>query len=210
MGKQSHGLHKRRVNTIEPRQRFLIVCEGTETEPNYFKSFKVPTHPIIEITIHGTGKNTIDVIKEAIKKRNDQTKNASKAKYDQVWCVLDRDDFPTQQFSDALDLAKKEGIRVAYSNEAFELWYLLHFDYHQSGIHRKDYITLLDKRLEIPYKKNSDKIYDYLEDKQATAINNAERLLNTYCPPNPATDNPSTTVHQLVKELNRFMKHPKE
>jgi leucyl-tRNA synthetase len=32
----------------------------------------------------------------------------------------------------------------------------------------------------------------------------AERLLAQYSPPNPAADNPSTTVHKLVEQLNRF------
>jgi hypothetical protein len=32
----------RRINAIEPNQRFLIVCEGKETEKHYFEAFRVP------------------------------------------------------------------------------------------------------------------------------------------------------------------------
>jgi hypothetical protein len=55
------------------------------------------------------------------------------------------------------------------------------------------------------YKKNSETIYDELIDKQANAIKNATNLLKLYKPCNPAKDNPSTTVHLLVQELNKFI-----
>jgi hypothetical protein len=40
---------------------------------------------------------------------------------------------------------------------------------------------------------------------QPIAIRNAQRLLAGYNPINPQKDNPLTTVHLLVNELNRFM-----
>lgn len=55
------------------------------------------------------------------------------------------------------------------------------------------------------YSKNSHKMYDELFDLQPTAIDNADRLLQEYPKPNPAKDNPSTTVHLLVQQLNRFI-----
>jgi len=36
------GYSPRKVNTRDVKSRFLIVCEGEKTEPNYFKSFRVP------------------------------------------------------------------------------------------------------------------------------------------------------------------------
>lgn len=204
MGRQ---LRRPPVDAIEPRQRFLIVCEGSKTEPNYFKQFRVSTTPeIIELNIVGAGSNTISVIETAIKNRNER-KLKKEPPYDQIWCVFDRDSFPAQRFNEALALAQREKIRVAYSNEAFELWYLLHFDYHQSGIPRASYIEMLNQkeRLDGQYKKNSTDIYEKLLPKQATAIKNAEKLLQYYTPSSPEQDNPSTTVHLLVKELNRFI-----
>ena len=45
--------------------------------------------------------------------------------FDQVWCVFDRDpsrvNNTAQRFNAALRLAEKEDIKVAYSNECFEL-----------------------------------------------------------------------------------------
>ncbi len=66
-------------------------------------------------------------------------------------------------------------------------------------------VKKLNTLLGCKYEKNSDSIYDDLRDKQDTAIKNAENLIKQYQPHNPARDNPSTTVHLLVKELNRFI-----
>jgi len=124
--------------------------------------------------------------------------------YDQVWCVFDRDSFRVESFNAALALADREGIQVAYSNEAFELWYLLHFHYFNTGMSRADYGGKLNALLGFKYEKNSDAIFDALWSRQAAAIQHAEKLLASYPVARPASDNPSTTVHHLVRELRRF------
>lgn len=68
------------------------------------------------------------------------------------------------------------------------------------------YVKRLSECLGHSYRKNSEGIYDELRDRQEQAIANAKRLLAQYAPPNPAQDNPSTTVHKLVEELNRFIR----
>ena len=124
--------------------------------------------------------------------------------YDQVWCVFDRNSWPAQNFNSALVQARRNKIRVAYSNEAFELWYLLHFHYYDTGIQRQQYIQILEGLLGHPYAKNSATTYDELRSRQEDALHNARSLLAQYNPPDPANDNPSTTVHLLVEELLRF------
>ena len=195
--KSARGFHERNVDKRAVRECFLIVCEGQETEPNYFTSFKVPKDVI---TVIGTGTNTVNVVRKAIELRD-----RDREEYDQTWCVFDRDDVSAERFNAALQLARDEGIEVAYSNEAFELWYLLHFCYYNSGNPRQDYINKLDHYLGHPYEKNSRTMYDELLPYQQTAIANATRLLAQYDPPCPEQDNPSTTVHLLVQELNRFL-----
>lgn len=197
------GLSPRQVGVRELRQRFLIVCEGEKTEPAYFRSFRVPQDVI---DVHGIGDNTLGLVREAIRLRDEATKfGKSEDRYDQVWCVFDRDSFPAHNFNAALTLAGNEKIRVAYSNEAFELWYVLHFHYRDTAMSRQEYKTRLSELLGHPYRKNSDSMYAELESLQATAIQNASKLLTQYDPANPVSDNPSTTVHLLVQELNRFV-----
>lgn len=189
---------QRRVNRIPLRQRFLIVCEGEKTEPNYFRAFRAPSD--VRVKVEGVGYNTVSLVEEAIELMQ-------KDDYDQVWCVFDRDDFPAVNFNEAIQLARRNGINIAYSNEAFELWYLLHFHYHDAATIRRLYKGMLTKRLGFPYKKNDPCMYDILVDRQSDAIRNATTLLESYeTAHNPEKDNPSTTVHHLVQELNRFSK----
>jgi hypothetical protein len=193
---QKSGFQKRRINYYEKRLRILIVCEGAKTEPNYFNKFPHP--PSSVVVVKGIGKNTETLVREAISLRE-----KADSKYDQVWCVFDRDSFPAVNFNAALQMAKARGIEVAYSNEAFELWYLLHFCYFDTGISRKQYKDLLSRHLGYKYTKNSQNMFEQLCPHQKKAIQNAKRLLSQYRP-NPAKDNPSTTVHILVERLNRL------
>ena len=183
----------RRKNFKPLRKNFLIVCEGEKTEPLYFRSFRVPKKVF---DVLGFGANTESLVKKTIEIRENE--NTS---YDEVWCVFDRDSFPIENFNNALSLAKKNNIKVAYSNEAFEIWYLLHF--HDTATSRTQYEAMLTKRLKFSYKKGDPKMYDHLLHLQATAIKNATKLINSYVKHNPATDNPSTKVHDLVQKLNQ-------
>jgi hypothetical protein len=193
----SRGYSPRKVDTREVKQRFLIVCEGEKTEPNYFRSFRVPKN-VAEIDVQGVGENPSKLVNKAKELKEQE-------EYDQVWCVFDRDAWTPEDFNNAIKNATKQGFKVAYSNEAFELWYVLHFEFLNTAIPRSDYVKKLSFLLNRKYQKNSETIYDELFRKQATAIKNAINLLNQYAPPIPAKDNPSTTVHLLVQELNKFM-----
>lgn len=187
------------------RRWFLIVCEGEKTEPNYFKKFPVNTR-VINLDIRGEGKNTRSLVDKAIELKNSSEYDES----NRFWCVFDRDingrnSNDAQNFNAAMTLAKNNGIKVAYSNDAFELWYLLHFHFYNTGISRKDYQNMLTQLLGHEYKKNSETIYEELKSRQQNAIKHAKRLLQEYDVSNPETDNPSTTVHLLVEELNSFI-----
>jgi hypothetical protein len=196
MRKKSLSNLKRKKNFREIRKNFLIVCEGEKTEPHYFENFRVPKKIF---DVFGLGANTESLVEKTIVLRD-----SSIVSYDEVWCVFDRDSFPANNFNNALRLAEQNKIKVAYSNEAFEIWYLLHFQFHDSATSRNQYSTMLTDRLGFRYKKNDSSIYDQILPLQWTAIRNAENLLRSYCNHSPERDNPSTTVHHLVQELNKF------
>lgn len=122
---------KRKVNNYYDRQPqskiwFLRVCEGKKTEPNYFRKFPVD-QKVIKPDIKGEGKTTKSLVEKAIELKQ-ETENYNPDQ-DQIWCVFDRDKNPknskgSKNFNDALKLAKKNELKVAYSNDAFELWYI--------------------------------------------------------------------------------------
>jgi hypothetical protein len=194
--RQARPYMQRRVDSLPVHQRFLIVCEGKKTEPFYFQSFRVPG---LIVEIDAVGRDTVRVVRRAVKL-------CEQDDYDQTWCVFDKDDSPEKNFNDAIALAKRNGFRVAYSNQAFELWYVLHFDYMHNAITRDDYMRILDDKLEKEYKKNSPTIYDELIKFQEAAMRNARMLLKEYPRPRPAMDDPSTTVHLLVEQLIKYSK----
>lgn len=204
---KSNSKLKRTENIYKILQNILIVCEGSRTEPNYFKMFPV-NKKIVSIDIRGTGYNTISLVNKAIELKDKADK--IKQSYNQVWCVFDKDSFPDNNFNNAINKALDHKIKVAYSNEAFELWYLLHFDYHNSAISRSQYYPLLSENIclltngkKTKYKKNDTKIYELLLDKQPTAINNAKKLNALYTDKRYSKHNPRTTVHLLVEELQK-------
>lgn len=184
------------------KQAFLIVCGGEKTEPNYFEGFPISS---VHVEIIGMRRDPISVVNATIRMRKQAIREDMG--YDQVWCVFDKDDFLIQDFNLAIQKAQQNKIRVAYSNQAFELWYLLHFNYFDAALSRNAYIQKLDQYLASfgGYKKNDQNIYNKLIEKQQDAIRNSQRLLSCYDPSNPGRDDPSTTVHYLVEELNRFI-----
>lgn len=194
--KRGASSFRRRVNIREKRKRFLIVCEGKRTEPYYFNAF--PTNKeVVSVKIEGTGYNTVSLITKALDLKTG-------GDYDEVWCVFDKDSFAPQQVNQAIELAEANDIQVAYTNEAFELWYLLHFHFYNTGITRADYCQKLSALLGSTYEKNRPDMYEILKDKLDEAISNACRLLDLYQPRRAAYDNPSTTVHLLVERLRQF------
>jgi hypothetical protein len=188
----------RRQNTRKLR-RILIVCEGEKTEPNYFRKF--PANPKVcdDIKICGTGYNTVSLINEAIRMKNLALQR--KDPYIETWCVFDRDDFPIELFENALKLAGANQIKCAYSIEAFEIWYLLHFHYYDSALSREQYKKKLSELLGKPYVKNSEEMFTLLKGCQSRAIQNARNLYRNQCAQPIGEQNPVTTVFRLVERL---------
>jgi hypothetical protein len=189
----------RRTNR-ELRTRVLVVCEGTKTEPLYFRGF--PLADVIDYKVVGSGSNTLSVVQDAIGHR-DQAIRAERP-FNEVWCVFDRDSFKAERFNRACQLARDSRVRIAVTHEAFELWYLLHFHFNDAAISRATYADRLSDQLGFRYRKNNPDMYAHLLSRQPDAIRNAKTLLTRYRPWNPEAHNPSTNVHQLVERLNEL------
>ncbi len=213
---------KRKEEIRSKRLYFLIVCEGEKTEPLYFEAFKndLPKGFLDNATIdiEGEGKNTLSLIEEVIKMR-ERKEQASGRVYDKTWAVFDRDSFLPQNFNSAIFKARDANpvIFCAWSNEAFELWYLLHFEFYQDAASRHDYQARLEKAISqrmdasFNYTKNSPDMYQLLKKwgSQQQAIAWAERLEQWHNGENFADHNPCTLVYKLVKELTNPENTPK-
>lgn len=202
------SIHK----SVQVKLNVLIVCEGEKTEPQYFKHFNniVIGDWIYTINCKGGRMNTIQVVEKAIELR-DKAKKTNKP-YDSVWAVFDKDDFPAKDFNDAIRLAEKNDIGCAWSNEAFELWYVLHFENRTSPTVRNNYASIINKHInkakpksekKYEYEKNDDGIGLLLQKygSEEKAINYAEALDNFYTGNAYSNHNPCTTVYKLIKVL---------
>jgi hypothetical protein len=203
--KKDHRLSNlsRRQGVREIKQSFLIVCEGEKTEPDYFKAFRMTAATIKAV---GQAMNTMTLVNKAISIREADQKR--KRVYDQCWVVFDKDDFPAKDFNQAIQLAEKNGFRVAYSNQAFEYWFLLHYNLYTGAIHRNQYKDMLTRLTGMPYSKSEGYgavMYNLLLFRQQQAISNAETVFAEISHGNPAEEESSTTVQRLVLELNKYL-----
>ena len=194
------GNHSRGNPSRKPNPLVLIVCEGGETEPNYFTSIRQEKRLSgIIVKIVGTGsasKKLIEIARDLV----------SKEKYESVWCVFDCDDH--QEIPQAFEMAKKNGFRIAFSNPSFELWYLLHFEYYSANIHRKKVKHKLNGHIKNnynrEYKKSMD-MYPLILENQPEAIERARKLRQFHDDNNrDERDNPSTSVDLLIEYLNNL------
>ena len=151
-------------------------------------------------------------MKRAIELNTDRFNNKSLPNFDEAWAVYDRDSFPKTRVNSAFELANANSIKNGFSNEAFELWYILHFQYLDTPNTRHQYIKILNKillnKIGIKYTKNSEDIYDFLAEygDQKLAIRYAEKLCTQFKDIEPCDSKPSTTIYLLVNSLNEYFR----
>jgi hypothetical protein len=197
------------IEVKQERRYYLIVTEGARTEPIYFKylASRLPKKLIDTIDVNGQGANTVSVVKAAIRLRAERLKNLQLPPYDEVWAVYDKDDFPAKNYHKAIKMASDNNIHSGHSNQSFELWYVLHFQFLDAAIHRSDYIDILTKQLGFKYEKNSEQVVRMLFDKKVMrrAIVWAKRLEALHEGKTAARSCPMTMVYQLVENLLNYM-----
>jgi hypothetical protein len=201
-----------KIETIPIKKTILIVCEG-QTEKIYFESFPVLGVKIKAIDLKGQAKlKLVESTKEIVEN--------AKEEYNEIWCVFDMDvkrgAVEFADFDNAISKALLLGFKVAYSNDAFELWFYLHFNITDSQQLRSYYYKELGKRFGINYVKDGKKyafclkIYDILKNdknsSQEKAIERARSLFERQENLPYHQQNPNTKVYKLVEELNRNLK----
>lgn len=211
--KRKHEYRMPRANS------YLIVTEGTRTEPLYFRGMQkliqdklggnvdVVELPVIDIKGEGCSTEKLIESTERIVKK-------AKILYQNIWIVFDKDDF--LDFDQAVRTGTEKGYKMAWSNQSFEYWLYLHFSYSDSALHRSEWNEKLDKIFKEyhlgngQYQKNYEDIYEILDEFGGvhTAIKNARRRMADYDREHdkPSEYDPGTTVYQLVEELRDYLK----
>jgi len=144
--------------------------------------------------------NTDSLMENAIQRA--QAARRAGTPYERVWVVFDKDSFEQQNFNRAFDLAGKHNeITPCWSNECFEIWYLLHFHYRDTAIERHEMWPVISRLLGERYDKADDQLYSKMEEKLESALKHARRLAYENDLNDTPKRNPSTHVHELVVAL---------
>ncbi len=207
----------RSVETTNPSEIIYIFSEGVNTEVAYLQSFPVVSSKVVPV---GLGLSRTKLIEESIIRKNSILEGVPENEYEKYsfWCVYDQDiELPSphisgedrkKDFDKAYKLANENGFQVAYSNDSFELWILLHYQYSDVAWTRKEYYKKLSEIWDINYEKEGKKkrfcnsLYKLLSEKQQNAIANAIKLFQMKSSLLPSEQNPCTLVFKLVKLLN--------
>lgn len=184
----------RRHSQKSVRDSFMIFCEG-DTEVGYFSSFKKRAKRV-------PGGNALKIAENAV-----AYKNAMEKKVDQYWIVFDKDESTDDQFVQAIRLAVANSIRVAWSNQAFECWFILHYREFKHACHRNDYEGIL--RQYIPEYNAGDKgeeqgrrLHLQTASLLPTALQNAKRGHTSFRPDlSDAEKQTSTLAYALVEAI---------
>lgn len=194
----------------------LIITEGTKTEPKYFEAIERRINKKykdrISLRIIGEGCNTVSLFQKA----TSYVANALKEQkqYKHVWIIYDTDDFPKDKIDTVANLCDSYSTpecqyHAIWSNQCIELWFLLHFSYFHTDLHREMYYDKISKNLSNngfgKYQKNRADMFDILEPYLDVAINNATLLEKENKGKSPSNSAPGTKVHELIKKLKPYI-----
>lgn len=215
---------ERPVRYRKYKQFFLIVCEDEKTEPSYFVKFKklMPEFTLY-LSAVGTGRDPFGVVTHSIDER-ESLKEKAKKEIDFVWAVFDKDDADENQakikrFDLALEMAAKEDINIACSNEVFELWLLLHLKSvdQTKPIPRIEVYKLLEESIkshsdpyrDFVYVHGDVKVLEVIDEigDEKEAIKRAEVLANYHDGKHLINSNPYTGIFKLVRELRDWVRY---
>jgi hypothetical protein len=203
----------------KPGDAFLIVTEGTVTEPVYFDLIRSDLHlPVVRIKVQpGDAPDPKHVILAAEQEAKEQQRKARKgllgisepAKFDHVWAVVDTDvAVRSHIWNDVKQLAAARKVKLAHSTPCFEYWLLLHFGFTT----RADLVDgaaakrAVKDALGRDYSTNEETAKEAITtffSKWPEAVGHAEKVRRHHesaRTPEPA--NPSTEVDRLVRALN--------
>jgi hypothetical protein len=203
----------------KPGDAFLIVTEGTVTEPIYFDLLRRDLHlSALRIKVQpGDHSDPRHVIRTAEWEAKEHARKARKgilgfdepAKFDHVWAVVDTDVAVRNHiWNDVHRLAFAKKVKLAHSTPCFEYWLLLHIRFTT----RADLVDCdgakraVKHALRREYSTNEQTARDVLPtllSKWPEAVSHAEKVRHYHqSASTPQPPNPSTDVDRLVRAMN--------
>jgi hypothetical protein len=193
-----HPPHRKR------KTRVLVIGQGRETEPNYFRGLRqdpIVHQRFVVKVVPGKGETPLEAVRKAITISAAAKRIGKDEEYDLVLCVLDVEPLgQNPQLAEARELAKQAGIRVALSNPAFEVWVLAHFTRTCRSFADCDKVVEEIRKHWPEYAKNDENIFDRLRKRTVAAIENARQVreVDFKNVPDIVDCNSATEVYKVV------------
>jgi len=194
------GRFTRARATRAPKARFVIYCEGANTEPRYFRALAAlyGNNPLVKPEpVLG---DPLRLAEAAIEHAGNRRRRNSFEENDQVWAVFDRD--LHTNFDGAIKLCEQHDVPVGRSNPCFELWLILHDQEFDRQHESRDVCRHL-QTLNPGYDPDGSKecSWDRLGDRVLDAERRARRQLALREQEGDPHGRPSTTVGTLTGEI---------
>jgi RloB-like protein len=194
------------VGRVKPKVELVIVCEGRNTEPQYFKDciahYSAGMVRLALVVGAGVPKTLVD---RAINERKKliAKQKASQDSFDlcfRVWAVFDRDAHPG--IPEAFESARLNSIDVGFSDPCFELWPILHLEDYGAQDGRAQLQSRL-AGLMSNYDHQHGALIDFpqIQGNFSVAHARAKAHLKARVAEDCPLENPSTTVGDLVLKI---------
>lgn len=220
------------AQVLDERKKILIVTQDGKSSRYYFEAWRGRfAKGAVYLTVASANLSPLQLVSSlpAIRQQRElnivKSKKVASFRFDEVWVAFDCDSF--QDFDAAvyaLRRMSKDGFREAWSNECFELWYLLHrasisgaapiprtklfndctmkFDvanrYHVPKYEKIKGAVGKDFHSEMANSKPEDIIQAI---SNATSMNKETMSVRGGSSAQPSNLNPLTHVHELIREF---------
>lgn len=196
---RSAASFRRSKPSLAQQPLVLVICEDTKSSKDYLVDAKVHYRATALVEVVNLGHtDPRGIVKKAVERA---------AKYDHVFCVIDRDTHPT--FDEAVQLAHtKNNVHLITSYPCFEYWLYLHFQYSRRTYRRAGDNSPAQQMVRAlkecegmsDYDKGSTQsIFKKLLGRLEVAIQNGARSLEDAKRDNEP--DPSTSIHTLIRRL---------
>ena len=205
MRREAHKVARRKA-TRQGLPPVLIVCEGSETEPNYIEGLcaHLGVNMAAVRVIRGDNHSSpADLVRKA------QRIFTEDGGFDFVYVICDGD---AGGLAEAGGLAQKRirnaakqvtNVQLVANHPCIEFWLLLHFEYSSAPFSAAEALTRLRHHLP-DYQKSEPKIFEMVAAGLDTACNNAAQLKAEHAASGALT--PNTDMGSLIDRLRDMKK----